>query len=192
MPAAAPRRPATSGAPLRDLPPLDPPGRRRSSLAARIFIGLVSLVFVVAVVVALVLLTGSNSSNKSSPTTQTSNAPALRRTAAFSPASVTVAVLNGTATNQLAHHVAAKLGTSGYKQGRIATATNQTEPKTTVAYLPGSQNRTDALHVATALDLKPSAVQPIDPTTKQVACPPPGACTANVVVTVGADLATLS
>lgn len=148
--------------------------------------------FVGAVVVALVLLTSSNNSSKSSPATQTSNAPAAQRAAAFSPASVTVSVLNGTATNQLAHHVAAKLATSGYKQGRIATATNQTEPKTTVAYLPGSKNRSDALHVARALDLKPTAVQPIDQTTKQVACPPPGACTANVVVTVGADLATLS
>jgi hypothetical protein len=60
-----------------------------------------------------------------------------------------------------------------------------------VAYLPGPKNRADALHVATALNLRPTAVQPIDQGTRQVACPAPGACTANVVVTVGADLATL-
>jgi hypothetical protein len=30
----------------------------------------------------------------------------------------------------------------------------------------------------------------VDPATKAVACPPPTTCTANVVVTVGADLAT--
>jgi hypothetical protein len=45
--------------------------------------------------------------------------------------------------------------------------------------------------VATALNLGPSSVQPIDQSTQQVACPPPAPCTANVVVTVGADLATL-
>jgi hypothetical protein len=109
----------------------------------------------------------------------------------FLPSSVTVAVLNGTATNQLAHRVGAKLVADGYKEGAVATASNQTETTTVVAYLPGAKNRTDALHVATSLNLKPASVQQIDQSTQQVACPQPGACTANVVVTVGADLATL-
>jgi hypothetical protein len=73
----------------------------------------------------------------------------------------------------------------------VATAADQTEASTVVAYLPGATNRTDARHVATALHLQETAVRPIDQGTQQVACPPPGACGANVVVTVGADLATL-
>jgi hypothetical protein len=103
---------------------------------------------------------------------------------------VTVAVLNGTSTNELAHRVAAKLAAGGYKQGAVATASNQTQTATVVAYLPGAANRTDATHVASALKLGPGSVQQIDQSTQQVACPPPSACTANVVVTVGADLAT--
>jgi hypothetical protein len=107
----------------------------------------------------------------------------------FTPSSVTVAVLNGTPTNELAHRVSAKLTSGGYKQGTVATASNQSQTATVVAYLPGHRN--DALHVATALKLGPTAVQPIDQTTQSVACPPPSPCTANVVVTVGQDLQTL-
>jgi hypothetical protein len=186
---AAPRGPA--GAPRGDLPPLGPPSEGRRSLARRIVIGLVSLVLLAIAVAALIIVTSTKSTKSTPGPTQTTNAPVARRAPTFTPSSVTVAVLNGTATNQLAHRVAAKLASSGYKEGRIATAANQTEATTIVAYLPGSTNRTDALHVATALNLKPSAVQPIDQSTQQVACPPPTACGANVVVTVGADLTTL-
>jgi hypothetical protein len=156
----------------------------------RIAIGLGALLLLAAAVVALVIITSSKSSTPSPPPPRTTNAPTAARPPAFRPASVTIAVLNGTATNQLAHRVAAKLTSSGYKEGRVATAANQTQTATVVAYLPGAKNRADALHVASALNLKPSSVQPIDQGTQQVACPPPGAC-ANVVVTVGADLATL-
>jgi plastocyanin len=192
MPAPGAR--GAGAAPLRDLPPLGPPAKSRSSLVGRILIGLVSLVIVAAAVVVLLVLTSTNtnSTSSSSPATQTSNAPVPRHAVAFAPSTVTVAVLNGTATNQLAHRVAAKLASSGYKEGRIATAANQTATTTIVAYLPGNKNRNAARHVATALNLKPTAVQPIDQSTQQVACPPPGACAANVVVTVGADLNTLS
>jgi hypothetical protein len=98
-------------------------------------------------------------------------------------------VLNGTPTNELAHRVALKLTAQGYKQGTVATASSQAQTATAVAFRSGSRN--DALHVATALKLGPASVQPIDPSTQAVACPPPSACTANVVVTVGQDLATL-
>ncbi|HTX33006.1 MAG TPA: LytR C-terminal domain-containing protein [Solirubrobacteraceae bacterium] len=192
MPAPRPRGAMPGGAPRRELPPLGPPAKSRGSLAGRVLIGLVSLVVVAGVVVVLVVLTSTKSTTSSAPPTQTSNAPTSHRAAAFAPSSVTVAVLNGTATNQLAHRVAAKLATSGYKEGRIATAANQTATTTIVAYLPGSKNRIAARHVATALDLKPTAVQPIDQSSQQVACPPGSPCTANVVVTVGADLNTLS
>jgi hypothetical protein len=174
----------------RQLPPLSPPARGGTSVGARIAIGLAAVVLLGVAAVVLVLLT-STSSTKPPSQPRSTNAPVVSRPATFTPSAVTVAVLNGTATNRLAHRVATKLASSGYKEGRVATAANQTETSTVVAYLPGAKNRTDAMHVATALNLKPTAVQPIDQGTQQVACPPPGACGANVVVTVGQDLATL-
>ena len=152
---------------------------------------------IAGVVVALLVLTkGGNSTNNStqaankSKTTSTSTRPRHRgaQTAAFSPSSVTVSVLNGTATAQLAHRVATKLTSFGYKEGTVATAADQTRTATVVAYLPGRQR--DALAVAKSLKLGPASVQPIDQGTQAVACPPGTACTAGVVVTVGSDLAT--
>lgn len=189
-----PSRTSTVGGPARplhQLPPLRPPASSGASPARRIVLAVVALLLVAAVAVALVLITRNGGSSSPTSHPRTTNAPASRQTAAFSPAAVTVAVLNGTSTNQLAHHVAAKLAADGYREGRIATAANQTLTASIVAYLPGAKNRTDALHVARSLNLRSTAVQPIDQGTQQVACPPPGACGANVVVTVGADLATL-
>ena len=40
------------------------------------------------------------------------------------------------------------------------------------------------MHVARTLKLGSASVQPIDPATRAVACPPPTACNAEVVVTV--------
>lgn len=148
------------------------------------------LLLVAAAAVALVVITSSHGSSPAASHARTTNAPATR-TSSFAPSAVTVAVLNGTSTNELAHHVAARLAAEGYREGRIATAANQTLTSSIVAYLPGAKNRRDALHVASSLHLRPTAVQPVDQGTEQVVCPPPGACSANVVVTVGADLATL-
>lgn len=148
----------------------------------------------VAAIAALVIATagGGSSPKTQAGSSQTTNAPNPARhgtPVAFNPSSVTVAVLNGTATNRLAARVALKLTSQGYKQGTVATAANQTQTATVVAFRPGFRN--DALHVATALKLGPASVQAIDQNTQSVACPPPSACAANVVVTVGADLATL-
>lgn len=191
-PAAVSRSSSATGAMApRSLPPLSPSATAGAPVGRRIAIGLAGLVLAGLVAVALVILTGSTSSTKTAPPPPTTNAPVASRPAVFAPSSVIVAVLNGTATNQLAHRVAAKLATSGYREGKVATAANQTVTSTVVAYLPGARNRTDAMHVATALKLKRTAVTPIDQATQQVACPPPTTCTANVVVTVGQDLATL-
>jgi hypothetical protein len=176
-------------------PPLRPPAARRSSKGRR-FALLIGALGILAVIAVLLIATSGGSGTKTSNTNaaRTTNAPSSghsRAAAAFSPASVTVAVLNGTATNQLAHTVGSKLAAVGYKEGALRTASNQTQTATVVAYLPGARNRTAALHVAAALKLGSASVQPIDQSTQQVACPPPQACTANVVVTVGADLATL-
>ena len=57
-----------------------------------------------------------------------------------------------------------------------------------VAYMPGAANRRDAEQVASSLKLSANSVQPIDQGTQQIACAQSQPCTANVVVTVGADL----
>lgn len=188
---ARPPAAGTGARPPRQLPPLGPPASRDGSPARRIVIALGALLLLAAAAIALVSITSSGGSPSPRATARTTNAPTTKRVPVFTPSAVTVAVLNGTSTNQLAHHVAAKLASDGYKEGRIATAANQTLTTTIVAYLPGTKNRADALHVANALNLRSTAVRPIDQGTQQVACPPPGVCGANVVVTVGADLATL-
>ncbi len=189
-----PTRPgAPSGQARRAAPPPRPPGRRERGGTGRRFAFLIGGLIVAGAIAVLVIVTQSGgSTNSSARQASTSNAPGPAHHKAapvFKPSSVTVAVLNGTATNELAHHVATKLTGAGYKQGTVATASNQAVTATVIAYLPG--NRNDALHVATALKLGPTAVQPIDQTTQSVACPPPSSCTANVVVTVGQDLSTL-
>jgi len=188
-------RPGGGPAGRRQPPPPRGPVPRESSLGRRVLLLLVGALGLAAVVGALLIATSSGGTSQTSTSAgRTTNAAAAGGTSSarpFAPSSVIVAVLNGTSTNQLAHTVAAKLAAEGYKEGTVATAANQTETATVVAYLPGAKNRTAALHVATALKLGPASVQPVDSSTQQVACPPPSACTANVVVTVGADLATL-
>jgi len=57
-----------------------------------------------------------------------------------------------------------------------------------VGYMPG--HRSDALIVAKSLKLGSASVQPVDQSNKTVACPASSTpCTAQVVVTVGSDLA---
>jgi ABC-type molybdate transport system substrate-binding protein len=147
----------------------------------------------VLVAVAAVLLIVTSSGSKPSPTssTPTTNVPTSQHRAkanAFNPSTVSVAVLNGTATAGLAAKVMTQLAQSGYKQGTNPTnAANQTHATTVVAYMAG--HRADALQVAKSLKLSSAAVQPIDAGTQALACPQPTSCGVDVVVTVGQDLA---
>jgi hypothetical protein len=172
------------------------PARQGPSTGRRVAAAVLALLVIAGVVVALLVLTSSSSNTSTS--TQAANkskttAPKSRhrktQTAAFSPSSVTVSVLNGTATAQLAHRVATKLTGLGYKEGNVRTAADQTRTATVVAYLPGHQRA--ALEVAKSLKLGPASVQPIDQNTQAVACDPGTACAAGVVVTVGSDLANI-
>lgn len=180
-----------AGAAARAVGPLPrrPARDSRSGPGRGLLLILGALGAVVVVVVLLVVTSGGGP--KTTPTTsRASNAPRSHRPsrqAALPPSSVTVAVLNGTATSGLAHATAVRLGAAGYKEGTIATAADQTHTATVVAYLAG--RRRQALAVAGSLKLGSASVQPIDQGTQAVACPPPAPCTANVVVTVGADLA---
>jgi LytR cell envelope-related transcriptional attenuator len=184
--------PLLASAPPRFIPParntfVAPPPDKRSSPGGRRFLMLVGVLVLIGAAAAVVIITSGTGNPAPAPKPRASNAPGPAP-ATFDASHVTVAVLNGTATNQLAHHIAAHLSVLGYKKGVIATASNQSVNSTVVAYLPGSSNRIDANHVAKALHLKRRAVQPINQAAQAVACPPPAACGANVVVTVGTDL----
>jgi hypothetical protein len=139
------------------------------------------------VAVLLVVTSGGGTSHHAPPAAKASNAPTAPVRAVFKPSSVTVAVLNGTDVSQLAHKIGQQLTGSGYKEGALATAANQSQSTTVVGYLPGFKH--DATKVATALKLSAANVQPVAQSAQTVACPPPGACHANVIVTVGSDLA---
>lgn len=148
---------------------------------------------VLVIVLAVVLLGGGSSrpGSTSGGNTASRTARRTRRAALpFSPAAVTVAVLNGTGVNGLAHDIALRLSSAGYREGAVKTAADQTHTATIVAYF--GDNRSDALHVARQLGLGSASVQPVDPATQAVACPPGTPCTAQVAVTVGADLASSS
>jgi LytR cell envelope-related transcriptional attenuator len=152
----------------------------------------------VIVVVLLVLTSGGSSTNShsSSSTAPISNAPGKSRhrgsrgRTAIKPSSVTVAVLNGTSTPNLAHDTSVKLGSAGYKLGNVATATDQTQTATVVGYLPGQ--RAAALIVAKSLGLGPASVQAVSSSNQAVACPQAASCAAQVVATVGSDLASVA
>ncbi len=206
--ASAPPAPPASPSPPRRaqirtgaaMPP-PPPARRPGPLLDELDEGPISvgrliayvvgaLVLIGVLVFALLSLTSGGSSTPPAGTSaRTTNAPAQvrrPRTVVVNPSAVTVSVLNGTATLNVAKTVAGRLGVSGFKPGLVANAPDQTHASTVVAYLPGF--RRDALAVAKSLGLTQSAVAPVDATTQTVACPQATACTTNVVVTVGSDL----
>ena len=176
-----PDRPSEAGAQSR------PARQVRRGLVA-LLVGLL----VVGVVVALVAVTsgGGGGGSQAAGRTPTRNRQAARhstRSIAVNPRSIRIAVLNGTATAGLAHRIAAKLGGGGYSVAATTNAADQTLTTTVVAYTPGQRDA--AMAVARSLGLSSAAVQPIDQSTKAIACPPPSACTTTVVVTAGTDLA---
>jgi hypothetical protein len=167
----------------------EPPRKR---LGLRIALLAAGALVIAGIVVALLHFTGSGGNPNSTRASATSNAPGTsttrhRRTVTVAPSTVTVSVLNGTATNGLAGRISNQLTNAGYKPGKVATASDQTRTATIVAYMPG--HKTAALAVAKSLKLGPASVQPVDPATQIVACPASTACTSQVVVTVGTDLA---
>ncbi|HWD66154.1 MAG TPA: LytR C-terminal domain-containing protein [Solirubrobacteraceae bacterium] len=183
----------------RPLPPMRTTVPSEPSRARRLVPILIGLAVVVVVVVALLIITHNN---QNSTTVHRSNAVSAKtqhnKSAAVTPSAVTVAVLNGTGVTNLAHDVANRLGAGGYKEGAIATAADQTHTGTIVGYLPGHQ--ADARAVAAVLNLKASSVTAVDPQAMGVACPgasgtttsSASSCAADVVVTVGSDLAGLA
>ncbi|HEY1519272.1 MAG TPA: LytR C-terminal domain-containing protein [Solirubrobacteraceae bacterium] len=169
------------------------PRRTRAGTVLMVLAALLGVGAVVAGVITVTNLHNSSSASKSS--VASSNAASHRTTTplpAVVPSTVTVSVLNGTDTSELARTVSDKLATSGYKKGYVGNYGNsQTKTLSVVAYMRGDKR--DATAVAAALKLPTTSVQPIDTTTQQIACPPAsGPCTSAVIVTVGSNLAGLA
>ena len=175
-------------------------GRRRVNRG--LIAAVTLLVAAIAVVAVLVLDGGSSNKNKSRTAANQTSATAKRKTKSatkgkakgaivqINPQTVTVAVLNGTTTANLAAAVSDKLSNKGFQQGATGNAANQTMATTTVGYLPGAPGaKNDALAVAVALGLKATAVKPVSTASQSVACSgTPTNCPDQVIVTVGADL----
>ncbi|MGN6187690.1 MAG: LytR C-terminal domain-containing protein [Conexibacter sp.] len=157
----------------------------------RLIFLLAALGVIAVVAIAAIALTsgGSDSPSQSSaasstPSQQTTGAAQTTPTAAPAHDKITVAVLNGTTTAGLAQRIASSLVADGFVQGPVTNASDQQRSVTVVSYFGGHER--EAQEVAKALNVPSDAVQPIDPDTEQ-ACGQGGACTATVVVTVGAD-----
>jgi hypothetical protein len=146
----------------------------------------VVLVAVIAVLLVLILRPGS-SPHKSNAAVHHHHTVAIAAApAGVNPSLVTVAVVNATHVNELAHHVSARLTAKHFQPGTLATGTSQSA-KTTVGYLTGHRN--DALAVAHDLKLPASAVGPVTQSTEGLVCPNPSDCTADVIVAAGSNLA---
>jgi hypothetical protein len=174
-----------NGAPVRQAP--------RRSWGRMVLGAVIAVGALAAIAVGVIVLTGggkstSSASKSSSATLASHRAPAVTP---VQPSTVAVSVFNGTDQSGLAGRVADRLTADGYRQAsKPATAADQTHTTTIVAYMT-SADRRDAVAVANSLRLPPSAVQPVDATTKATVCPPGQACTTRVVVTVGQDLSRL-
>ena len=175
------------------------PGRRRTR---RTLIAVLTLL-VAAIVVVAVLVLGSSNKSHTTAAVSTPSASAKHTakgsakkgkagsvTVNINPATVTVAVLNGTTTPNLAAAVSGKLSAKGFQQGMTANAADQSMPTTVVGYVPSASGaKNDAYAVANTLGLKQTAVKPVSAANQTVACmSDPTSCPDQVIVTVGADL----
>ncbi len=186
-PAQSQRPPARNGAPRQSLL-VDRPSRSASRLRAGLMIAAGVAVLAVAVFALLNATSGGTSTNSVASSTTSPKNSHHGVTAPLKPSDVSVTVLNGTETTNLAHDITQRLAASGYKTGTPATATDQTVSSTVVGYRTAG-DRAAALLVAKSLKLGSASVQPVGQTNLSVACPQTSKCPAQVIVTVGADLA---
>ncbi len=126
-------------------------------------------------------------SHSSTTTSTTKSGKKQKRAVTVDPRSVTVAVLNGTTTANLAADISQKLGKLGFQQGKTANFSSSALTTTTIGFVPG--HRPQALAVAKALKVKYANVLQVNPTTKQLVCPATSTCTDDVFVVLGTDLA---
>jgi hypothetical protein len=165
----------------------------------RIIPVLVAVLLVAVIAVAAVLVLGHHHSkgsgrtaavthtHSSTTSSQTKSAKKHKHAVTVDPRSVTVAVLNGTTTANLAADVSQKLGKLGFQQGKTTNFNSTSLTTTTIGFLPG--HRPQALAVAKALKVKYSNVLQVNASTRQLVCPTTGTCADNVFVVLGSDLA---
>lgn len=169
-----------------------------SSSRRRVIPVLIAVVLIAVIAAAAVFVLGHHHSHHKSAasTSRTHPGTATGQTTAgkkgkhavtVDPRTVTVAVLNGTTTANLAASISQKLGNLGFKQGKTTNFNPQTQTTTTIGFSPG--HRPQALAVAKALKVKYSNVLKVNASTQQLVCPAGGACPDQVFVVLGADLA---
>src|SRR6185437_10439133 len=177
-------------------PPVSPPPPRRGGRqpSARrmspVFFVLAGILVIAVVAVVLVFVTGVSNKSSSSSTSAAKKTKGAKQhkatTVTVSPSSVTVAVLNGTSTNNLAHDVLQKLNNAGYKGTFTQNASEAGVTSTIVGYTAASA-RNDALAVAKSLGLTASAVQQVSQGDRAKVCGTT-VCTTQVIVTAGSNL----
>ncbi len=105
-------------------------------------------------------------------------------TTTIAPGSVSVVVANATSVNGLAAHYTTVIGAGGWKMGTPIDAAT-TEATSAVYYASGYQE--PAASIATTIGVKPTQVLPLT-----TATPVSGVTGVDVVVVIGADLASTS
>jgi hypothetical protein len=169
-----------------------------------VFLVLAGILAAAVVAVVLIFVTGSSNNSASSQSSSSSAGASASSTTArngtktrkrvqpaaatVSPSAVTVAVLNGTATNHLAADVLAKLTAAGYHGGTTHNASETAVTSTIVGYTSPSY-RADALAVAKSLNLGSASVQGVSQGDRSTVCGTATSCPTQVVVTAGTDLA---
>ena len=154
---------------------------------------------IVVIIVGLVVITRSGNSTPTSGVNHTGtpgsgSGKASAKKQVFSPASVTVAVLNGTAVNGLAADIGAALSGDGYRKGNITNAATQTQLSTVVYYMP--KYKSAAEHVAKALRISTTDIAPANPAVIQSCATTPSAtttsCSGDLIVSAGQNLASMA
>jgi len=187
---------ATAGpAGRRSAPPprgslLEEPPRRQWGGRLLLLVGV--LVGVAFVIVVLLKVTANNNTLKPTSVAQKSKTTATKSNSTpFNAHDVMVSVLNGTSVVGLAQDVSNALAKHGYRAGSITNAAVQTQKTTVVYYVQNEKSA--AQHVAKTLKLKPASVLPATQAVIQSCSTTPAAtCQGEVIVSVGADRASLA
>lgn len=204
--ASPPRRPSARQRPATVSLPTTESGRR--SFGGRVLPLVIGGIAIVVIIAGLIIITntgGSTSGNvpHGSNTANQTGAGLAHKTHSpppFKASKYKVAVLNGTAVSSLAADVRAKLVGDGFQKGNATNAAAQTQRSTLVYYMPGAgaaASKVAAQHVAKSLNLAPTSVHPA--TQGSIAScktsptgTPLKSCGADVIVSVGADRASLA
>ncbi|HVB92436.1 MAG TPA: LytR C-terminal domain-containing protein [Acidimicrobiales bacterium] len=163
----------------------DPPTQGLPSRFSGVRAGLVMAGFLVAVGVLVAVGSRPSVSGDTLPpvtTTTVAGGHATTTTTTVPPSAVSVQVANGTTGANVAGHYTTVIGAGGWAMKPAVDATIQTITTTTVYYASGQQEAAAA--IATSIGVPPAHVLPLT-----TAVPVAGVSGTDVVVVIGADLA---